>query len=50
MAIFPLKQSILSDHAYKGCLAGKIKESFNKTTDSYIIQRIRRLYCDILEI
>jgi hypothetical protein len=34
----------------EGCLAGKIKESFSKQTDSRIKERIRKLYCNILEI
>jgi hypothetical protein len=47
---FILKSKLFGDHVYKGCLAGKIKESFSKQTNSYIKERIRKLYCDILEI
>ena len=50
IGIFPLKQKTSSDYAYKGCLAGKIKESFNKKTDSRTTQRIRRLHYNILGI
>jgi hypothetical protein len=46
IGIFPLKQKTSGDHAYKGCLASKIKESFNKKTDSHTTQRIRRLHCN----
>jgi hypothetical protein len=46
MGIFPLKQKTSGDHACEGCLVGKIKESFNKKTDSRTTQRIRRLYYD----
>jgi hypothetical protein len=46
IGIFPLKQKTLGDYACEGCLAGKIKESFNKKIDSCTTQRIRRLYCN----
>jgi hypothetical protein len=46
MSVFPTKQRTSGDHACEGCLAGKMKESFNKTTDSRTTQRIRRLHCD----
>jgi hypothetical protein len=46
MGIFPPKQKTSGDHACEGCLAGKMKESFNKKTDSRTTQRIRRLHCD----
>jgi hypothetical protein len=35
---------------YKCCLAGKIKESFYKKTDSRIGIKARRLYTDLLGI
>jgi hypothetical protein len=34
----------------KEYLVGKIKEFFNKQTNSYIKERIRKLYYNILEI
>ena len=43
---FALKSKPLRDYAYKGCLAGKIKESFNKKTDSRIKERIKKVYCN----
>jgi hypothetical protein len=33
--------------ACESCLAGRMKESFNKTTDSRMDVRLRRLHCDI---
>jgi hypothetical protein len=33
MGQFALKAKTVGDRVYKGCLVGKIKESFNKKTD-----------------
>ena len=33
--------------AYKACLAGKIKESFNKKTDKREGKKVRRLHADL---
>ena len=35
---------------YECCLAGKIKESFHKKTDSRIETKAKRLYADLLRI
>ena len=47
---FTPKSKPFGDHACKGCLAGKIKESFSKQTNSHIKERIRKLHCNILGI
>jgi hypothetical protein len=47
---FTLKSKPFGDHACEGCLAGKIKESFSKQTNSRTNERIRKLHCDILGI
>ena len=36
-----------SKKLYKPCLAGKMKESFNKKTDKREGKRVRRLYADL---
>ena len=36
-----------SEKLYKLCLAGKIKESFNKKTDKREGKRVRRLHADL---
>ena len=36
--------------ACEGCLAGKMKESFNKKSDTQFAIRIKRLYVDTLGI
>jgi hypothetical protein len=47
---FTLKSKPFGDHVCEGYLAGKIKESFSKQTNSRIKERIRKLYYDILRI
>ena len=41
------KQPIIGDHACEGCQAGKMRESFHKTTDSRSDQKAYRLHMDI---
>jgi len=44
MGQFTLKSKPLGDHAYKGCLTGKMKESLNKKTDSRMKERIKKVH------
>jgi len=46
MGQFAPKSKPLGDHACEGCLAGKMKESLNKKTDSRTKERIRKVHCD----
>jgi hypothetical protein len=41
------KKLLYSKKLYKLCLAGKIKESFNKKTNKREGKRVRRLYADL---
>ena len=40
-------KDLLSNYTYKGCLASKMKESFNKKIDNRSTIKIRRLHADI---
>ena len=50
MGQFAPKAKTAGDRAYKGCLTGKIKESFNKKTNSRTTQYIRKVYINISRI
>ena len=44
------RQVYAGQRDYKGYLAGKIKESFNKVTDSRLLVTGRRVYYNLLGI
>jgi hypothetical protein len=50
MGQFALKAKTVGDKACKGCLIGKIKESFNKKTNSRTTQHIYKVYVNISRI
>ena len=41
------RKQLKGEKLYKPCLAGKIKELFNKKTDKRKGRRVRRLYADL---
>ena len=41
------RKQLKGEKLYKPCLAGKMKESFNKKTDKREGKRVRRLYADL---
>ena len=41
------RRLLYSEKLYKPCLAGKMKESFNKKTNKREGRRVRRLYADL---
>ena len=41
------RRLLYSEKLYEPCLAGKMKESFNKKTDKREGKRVRRLYADL---
>ena len=43
-------EQLAGEQACESCLAGRIKESFNKKTDNRATRKLVRLYCDISRI
>jgi hypothetical protein len=41
------RRLLYSEKLYKPCLAGKMKESFNKKTNKREGKRVKRLYADL---
>jgi len=41
------RKQLKGEKLYEPCLAGKMKESFNKKTDKREGRRVRRLYADL---